>query len=97
MWLMKPGAPDVPHSPGEVLNRPGWHAEAICRGEGVNRWIRDSRLAAYGAQKAVCELCPVQRQCLEYALGRPELVGCWGGTDELERRTLRQRATRDSA
>jgi WhiB family redox-sensing transcriptional regulator len=96
-WLMKPGAPDVAHTPGEVLNRPDWHTAAICRGQGVTPWIRDSRLATYASQKAVCERCPGRRECLEYALGHPELVGCWGGTDELDRRKLRQLTKRTSA
>ena len=88
-WLMRPGAPDVPHTPREVLNRPDWHLDAVCRGQGVGPWVRDSRLATYAAQKAVCCECPVQRDCLEYALARPELVGCWGGTTDRERRQLR--------
>ena len=97
VWLMKPGAPDIAHTPREVLNRPGWHAKAVCRGQGVSRWVLDSRMASYASQKAVCEMCPVQAECLEYALGHPELVGCWGGTNDLERRRMRQLAKRTSA
>ena len=96
-WLMRPGAPDVAHTPGEVLNRPAWHLDALCRGQGARLWIRDSRLASYAAQKAVCDACPVQRECLDYALAHPTLVGCWGGTTERERRRLRDRARRNSA
>jgi len=93
-WLMRPDAPDVPHSPGEVLGRPAWHREAVCRGQGVGYWVRDSRMASYRAQKALCAICPVRQDCLEFALARPELVGCWGGTNELERRELRDLARR---
>ena len=96
-WLMRPGVPDVPHTPGEVLNRPAWHVQALCRGQGARLWIRDSRLASYAAQKAVCAVCPVQRECLDYALAHPTLVGCWGGTTERERRRLRDHARRNSA
>jgi len=39
----------------------------------------------------------VQRECLDYALAHPTLVGCWGGTTERERRRLRDHARRNSA
>jgi WhiB family redox-sensing transcriptional regulator len=45
----------------------------------------DSRSA-----KAICATCPVQPECLEYALANGELFGCWGGTSERERRRLRK-------
>jgi hypothetical protein len=93
-WLMSPGAPDVPHTPADVLNRPDWHERAICRGRGVGQWVGDSRMSSYAAQRALCDICPVQRDCLEYALAHPALVGCWGGTTEHERRKLRAAASR---
>ena len=92
MWLMKPGAPDVPHTLSEALNRPEWHRRAICRGQGVREWVGDSRMTSYAAQKALCLACPVRNNCLEYALAHPELVGCWGGTTQHERRKLRAAA-----
>jgi WhiB family redox-sensing transcriptional regulator len=42
------------------------------------------------AARAVCEACPVRRDCLAYALSAPELVGIWAGTDERERRRMRR-------
>jgi WhiB family redox-sensing transcriptional regulator len=45
---------------------------------------------AVGAAKAVCVACPVRRDCLAYAVGSPELVGVWAGTDERERRQMRR-------
>jgi hypothetical protein len=44
--------------------------------------------------KAVCHECPVERQCLEWALSTGRTTGVWGGTDEGERRRLRRRAER---
>lgn len=44
--------------------------------------------------KAVCKRCPVQLQCLNYALtefGRSSDWGVWGGTDPFERRVLRRK------
>lgn len=44
--------------------------------------------------KAVCKRCPVQPECLAYALERGEQWGVWGGTSEEERRSIKRRATR---
>jgi len=40
--------------------------------------------------KAVCRVCDVQKQCLDYALTTNQDSGIWGGTSEEERRTLRR-------
>ena len=33
-------------------------------------------------------MCPVQRECLEYAIAIGEMHGIWGGLNETERRGL---------
>jgi WhiB family redox-sensing transcriptional regulator len=39
-----------------------------------------------------CQSCPVQRECLAFALDvGPELRGIWGGTSQREPRRLRAR------
>lgn len=40
--------------------------------------------------KAVCSLCPVREQCLEFALVHDERYGVWGGTTPEERRHPKQ-------
>jgi len=40
--------------------------------------------------KAVCRVCEVQKQCLDYALATNQDSGIWGGTSEDERRALRR-------
>ena len=72
--------------PGE---RPSWQRRAACRGKGTDWWFATTREADEAA-RAVCEPCPVRRDCLAYALGAPELVGIWAGTDERERRRMRR-------
>ena len=44
--------------------------------------------------KAVCQACPVNAPCLEYALATNQDSGIWGGTSEEERRTLRRQYLR---
>lgn len=43
--------------------------------------------------KAVCHDCPVQSECLEWALRTGQDAGVWGGMSECERRELKQRDT----
>lgn len=49
--------------------------------------------------KAICAVCLVRRQCLQYALATHQLHGVWGGTSEDERqlqaRRDREREQRD--
>ena len=43
------------------------------------------------AAKRICSQCPVQTECLSFALTNNERFGIWGGVTESERRPLRQR------
>lgn len=69
--------------------RPGWHAEAACRGEDLSVFFPvrgDSSKPA----KAICERCPVRTECLEEALADLELdFGVRGGMSARERKALR--------
>lgn len=48
----------------------------------------DQRNARERAAKAVCEACPVQADCLDWALASGERLGVWGGKSERERQLL---------
>ena len=67
-------------------------------------WMRDGNCRAYppavffpsdgaGVEVArrICETCPVQAQCLEYALEQRVEHGVWGGCSERERRRIAKR------
>ena len=45
--------------------------------------------------KRVCGSCPVQSQCLSYALRHRQEQGIWGGLTEDERRLLNRRLARN--
>jgi WhiB family transcriptional regulator, redox-sensing transcriptional regulator len=41
--------------------------------------------------KRICGGCPVQLECLVYALEEEERFGIWGGKSERERRALKRK------
>jgi WhiB family transcriptional regulator, redox-sensing transcriptional regulator len=47
--------------------------------------------------KAICMLCEVRGQCLEWALATGQDAGVWGGLSEEERRALRRARRREAA
>ena len=75
------------------LRPPDWMAHAGCRGEDVSRFVPAHRMAGDQVPRRlgeVCARCPVAPHCLVYALERPELQGCWGGTTDAQRKALRR-------
>lgn len=72
---------------GEMLERPEWQRQGLCRVYPDVNWYPE-RGESTVAAKAICARCPVQAQCLEYALARREHNGVWGGTSDRERRRI---------
>jgi WhiB family redox-sensing transcriptional regulator len=75
------------------IERPEWHADAACRGQGTQLWFPPSGKSAQSG-KAVCAPCAAREACLAAALADPTLVGVWGGTSEKERDRLRAKGAR---
>lgn len=73
-----------------LVDESDWVYRALCRGQDPNQWVSADAKADYADQRSLCAHCPVRQPCFDYALAGPSLVGCWGGTDERERRTLRK-------
>lgn len=71
------------------FQRPAWHAEAACRGSDPALFY-PSRGDATALPKAICRLCPVKQECLDWAIENHEMHGVWGGKSERERRALRR-------
>lgn len=67
--------------------RPQWQRDAACRGHDPSLWYPAEHENATQA-KAICRSCPVQPECLAWALTHRE-HGVWGGLSERERRALR--------
>jgi|GEM_PF-167308 len=67
-----------------------WRDLAICKD--TTELFFPSASEGVVVAKKICDTCPVQVECLEFALETREDFGIWGGTSERERqRILRQR------
>lgn len=72
-----------------VPDRPAWQTHAACRGAGPDLFYID-RGEPTAEAKAVCAVCPVTAQCLDFALIHHDTFGIWGGMSVRERRRLRR-------
>lgn len=84
MTLTINGDDDVP-----MFEWPDWQRDAACRTADVEVFFRSPGYAADEA-KAICRRCPVQSECLEYALEERINFGIWGGATERDRRRIRR-------
>ncbi len=72
-----------------------WQSEALCRGNQAQLFFppstierKEERERREAKAKAICGVCPVRRDCSDYAVGIREPYGIWGGYTEVERRQL---------
>ncbi len=75
----------------EVLQRPAWHAKAVCTGQGPEKWFPE-RGASTADALAACDGCPVRQECRDYALSDASIDGIWAGTSKATRRAMRKGA-----
>ena len=77
--------------------QPSWHDDALCAQIDPELWFPEKGGSTRQA-KELCKGCPVQFQCLQYALDHGERYGIWGGVSERDRRKLiDQRTPREQA
>ena len=73
-----------------------WLTQAACKGKPTSWWFPGKGDGA--AAREICRTCPVQAECLTYALeDEPYPEGIFGGTDEKERREIRKQRKRAAA
>jgi WhiB family redox-sensing transcriptional regulator len=65
-----------------------WMDDALCREIGPELFFLEDSGVPYEARK-VCALCPVQDECLRFAL-TADVEGIWAGTTPSQRRALRR-------
>lgn len=81
-WLMAGNAPAMPAR--QTLDAQAWRRDAACAGTGLAGFFGGSSTEARA-------MCPVQADCLEYALAQgAELDGLWAGTTPRDRARLRR-------
>lgn len=69
-----------------------WFSKAACKGKDTDFFYPEPGTIGYGkavtAAKAVCNLCVVKSNCLDYAIENDEAFGIWGGFLPKERRKI---------
>ncbi|NBQ97706.1 MAG: WhiB family transcriptional regulator [Microbacteriaceae bacterium] len=65
--------------------RPKWQDRSNCKDVGTDIFFHERYHHAVREAKTLCKACPVQQDCLEYAIVN-ECVGIWGGLTTVERR-----------
>lgn len=69
-----------------------WQTKARCRTEGSSAFFSPARETSRGRvgretrAKAICNTCPVLRECRRHAMTVREPYGVWGGLTEGERK-----------
>jgi WhiB family transcriptional regulator, redox-sensing transcriptional regulator len=75
-----------------------WRSRAACRDEEPELFfpigVSGPALDQVAQAKAICERCPVHKDCLDWALTTGQNAGIWGGTTEDERRMLHRKHRR---
>ncbi len=75
----------------EQVEDEDWRAKALCSRVDPDLFFSPGALE-HKLAKRVCRLCPVQQECLAYAMEAPVDHGIWGGLTERERRGFRRKA-----
>jgi WhiB family redox-sensing transcriptional regulator len=68
---------------------PEWMKDAECLGADSNLWFPERGQDTTQA-KAICDTCPVEQECLEYAITNHMMVGIYGGKSARQRRAMHE-------
>jgi len=74
---------------GGAADAEAWRNDGLCAQVDPELWYPEKGGSTKDA-KSVCLGCPVQTECLQYALDNDERFGIWGGYSERERRALKR-------
>lgn len=95
-WLTRS---TIPLEPTAIFDGDEWMQSGNCRHIDPDTFFPSDGQGVIEAQK-VCEGCPAQAPCLEYALLHRIEHGVWGGASERQRRRIlreRKQALRTSS
>lgn len=65
-----------------------WRDLASCRGSSVSKFFKERGESGYYAERILCALCPVQENCLNFALTNHIQYGFFGGFSKDERQQI---------
>lgn len=73
----------------KTRNNISWMKQAKCDGHG-HLFFSEMHLTTVNKARAICNECPVKKECLTYAIENDE-VGVWAGTTTNQRRKIRNK------
>lgn len=82
-----------PRSGPDLTLPPEWVTEALCAQTDPEAFFPEKGGTAEPARR-ICAVCPVHRECRDYALTNAEYHGIWGGLTDNDRRRIRRQARR---
>lgn len=65
-----------------------WRERAACQGLPIELFFTEGIVTE--SVQDLCNKCPVQKECLDYALSVPEYHGFWGGKSQRARERIRK-------
>ena len=76
----------------QLIDSPDWHEDAECskpeNTDKIDNFFSNKPAQQWEAKK-LCEICPVRKDCTQWALDNKQIWGIWGGlTPKKIRRTL---------
>ncbi len=71
---------------------PAWTSQAVCASVDPEAFFPEKGGDRGRAAIKVCQSCPVQAECLDYALDMGEDYGIWGGLTHRHLRARRRNA-----
>jgi WhiB family redox-sensing transcriptional regulator len=95
--MTRPSFRDVYQTAEYIEGDTSWHAQAACSTADTAIFYPPSRGVGHNidwtAAKAICGNCPVQAECLQYALRTKQVDGMWAGLTPTQRKGLRAKGS----
>ena len=88
--LEKAGGRGIDLLAAPITEERPWVVFSACRDQDSDLFFPETKAQERNAL-AICSICPVQTECLEYAFEADIRFGVWGGTTEKQRRRLARR------
>jgi WhiB family transcriptional regulator, redox-sensing transcriptional regulator len=76
----------------ETVPIPRWQDAALCAQTDPDRWFPEDGVNPKAARR-ICRSCPVQAECLDFALAVAPEHGIWAGRSARQLRAMRREGT----